>query len=150
MFICAKTPLDALTTYTRAHTCLQPPPKTLEGKDEVTIPQLEKWIMELERHLLAHDDGVETQNQASDLLYHWNYTRADGGQSWNAAGMGTNQTPSDTDGSRLGGNPARADQDASRDERVADLSGRGPTHHEPTRVRYVFSVVAERNCRSPS
>ncbi|KAG8355742.1 hypothetical protein FVEN_g6432 [Fusarium venenatum] len=78
------TPLDAMTTYARAHTCL--PSKNTDDK-EVTVPQLEKWITELERHLLSRDDGIETQNQASDMLYNWNFARSDGGQNWNAAGM---------------------------------------------------------------
>ncbi|KAK4184917.1 hypothetical protein QBC35DRAFT_454779 [Podospora australis] len=70
------TPLDALTTYTRAHSCLtggggddagggdggggtKPKPSDDDEKD-VTIPMLERWIAALERHLLARDDGVET------------------------------------------------------------------------------------------
>ncbi|GAO17330.1 uncharacterized protein UV8b_05560 [Ustilaginoidea virens] len=87
------TPLDALTTYARAHTCLAPPSglgnggNGMEDKDPVTVPKLERWITELERHLLSRDDGVESQNQASDFLYNWNFVRADGGQRWNAAGM---------------------------------------------------------------
>ena len=90
------TPLDALTTYTRAHSCLFPPPAPdpsppglfpSDPPGKVTIPLLEHWIASLERHLLARDDGVETQNQASDMLYNWNYVRVDGGEIWNAAGM---------------------------------------------------------------
>ena len=97
------TPLDAMTTYARAHTCLDPPekPGKPDDKDKVTIPKLEKWITELERHLLARDDGVETQHQATDLLYSWNYARTDGGQTWNAAGMNENSKDPD----RPGGTP---------------------------------------------
>lgn len=55
-----------MTTYSRAHTCLSS--KSTDDK-EVTVPRLDKWITELERHFLSRDDGVETQNQASDMLY---------------------------------------------------------------------------------
>jgi hypothetical protein len=65
------TPLDTMTIYSRVHTCL--PSKNTEDK-EVTVPQLEKWITELQRHLLFRDDSVETQNQASDMLDYWNFT----------------------------------------------------------------------------
>lgn len=90
-------PLDALTTFARAHTCVAPP-EPPEDKEKVTIPKLEKWITALERHLLARDDGVETQNQASDMVYNWNYARTDGGQNWNASGLDTSSTSSDKPG----------------------------------------------------
>jgi hypothetical protein len=72
------TPLDALTTYARAHAD--------SDKEGSTTRKLADYITQLERHLLARDDGVEAQQQASDLLYNWNYLRADGGQEWHSAG----------------------------------------------------------------
>ncbi|KAK3689754.1 hypothetical protein B0T22DRAFT_403811 [Podospora appendiculata] len=78
------TPMDALTTYARAHKLIDP---------AGTPRQLEEYISQLERHLLARDDGVEAQQQATDLLYNWNYLRVDGGQVWNVAGKNDNERP---------------------------------------------------------
>ncbi|KAK6516194.1 hypothetical protein TWF506_006105 [Arthrobotrys conoides] len=71
------TPLDALTTYANAH-------KDIE-KDKTT-KRLEVIISKLEKFLLARDDGVETQFEAADLLYNWNYSRFEGGQRYYVAG----------------------------------------------------------------
>ncbi|KAK6349289.1 hypothetical protein TWF730_010039 [Orbilia blumenaviensis] len=71
------TPLDALTTYADAH-------KDIE-QDETT-KRLEVIIHKLEKFLLARDDGVETQFEAADMLYNWNYSRFEGGQRYYVAG----------------------------------------------------------------
>ncbi|KAK3320291.1 hypothetical protein B0T19DRAFT_493319 [Cercophora scortea] len=78
------TPMDALTTYARAHKLIDP---------TGTPRQLEEYISKLEQHLLARDDGVEAQQQAADLLYNWNYLRVDGGQVWNVAGKNDSERP---------------------------------------------------------
>ncbi|KAF3909804.1 hypothetical protein ABW21_db0201644 [Orbilia brochopaga] len=71
------TPLDALTTYADAH-------KDIENDE--TTKRLEVIISKLEKFLLARDDGVETQFEAADLLYNWNYSRFEGGQRYYVAG----------------------------------------------------------------
>ncbi|KAF3138905.1 hypothetical protein TWF569_008602 [Orbilia oligospora] len=71
------TPLDALTTYADSH-------KDIEK--EGTPKRLETIISKLERYLLARDDGVETQFEAADLLYNWNYLRLEGGQRYYISG----------------------------------------------------------------
>lgn len=71
------TPMDALLSYAHAH----------KDMDPTEFARVEELILKLETHLLARDDGVETQQQALDLLYNWNYVRADGGQAWNIAGQ---------------------------------------------------------------
>ncbi|KAK1829755.1 hypothetical protein QBC39DRAFT_427107 [Podospora conica] len=70
------TPMDSLLSYAHAHKDIDP----------AEFARVEKLILNLETHLLARDDGVETQQQALDMLYNWNYVRADGGQAWNIAG----------------------------------------------------------------
>ncbi|KAF5705177.1 hypothetical protein FMUND_12200 [Fusarium mundagurra] len=75
------TPLNALTTYARAHVQLGDP-----KQEDPTQRQLELWLKKLETLLLARDDGVESQQQAADLLYNWNFVRADGGEVWHASG----------------------------------------------------------------
>ncbi|CAI4214895.1 unnamed protein product [Parascedosporium putredinis] len=76
------TPMDALLAYARAH----------QDIDTKELGRLEELILGLETHLLARDDGVETQQQARDLLYNWNYVRADGGQAWNISGKTTKES----------------------------------------------------------
>ncbi|EGX49227.1 hypothetical protein AOL_s00078g611 [Orbilia oligospora ATCC 24927] len=71
------TPLDALTTYAEAHKDIEQNP---------TIKRLEIIISKLEKFLLIKDDGVETQFEAKDLLYNWNYSRFEGGQRYYVAG----------------------------------------------------------------
>lgn len=71
------TPMDALLSYAHAH----------KDMDPAEFARVEELILKLETHLLARDDGVETQQQALDLLCNWNYVRADGGQAWNIAGQ---------------------------------------------------------------
>lgn len=71
------TPMDALLSYAHAH----------RDMDPAEFARVEELILKLEAHLLARDDGVETQQQALDMLYNWNYVRADGGQAWNIAGQ---------------------------------------------------------------
>ncbi|KAF3908355.1 hypothetical protein AA313_de0208908 [Arthrobotrys entomopaga] len=71
------TPLDALTTYAEAHKDIEKDP---------TIKRLEVIISKLEKFLLIKDDGVETQFEAKDLLYNWNYSRFEGGQRYYVAG----------------------------------------------------------------
>ncbi|KAK6519040.1 hypothetical protein TWF281_003729 [Arthrobotrys megalospora] len=80
------TPLDALTTYADAH-------KDIEK--EKTPKRLETIISKLERYLLARDDGVETQFEAADLLYNWNYLRLEGGQRYYISGGGNTESGAD-------------------------------------------------------
>jgi hypothetical protein len=70
------TPMDALMAYARPHS----------SKDTGVVKELEGLLLELEKHLLARDDGVEAQQQAKDLLYNWNYIRNEGGKSYHVAG----------------------------------------------------------------
>ncbi|KAK5988130.1 hypothetical protein PT974_12270 [Cladobotryum mycophilum] len=70
------TPMDALLTFAHAH----------QDIDPAETADLEELILMLEAHLISRDDGVETQQQALDMLYNWNYLRVDGGQTWNIAG----------------------------------------------------------------
>lgn len=75
------TPMDALITYAKAH----------QEFSSGTEKDLESLLIQLEKHLLSRDDGVEAQQQALDLLYNWNFIRSEGGKRYHFAGSTDNK-----------------------------------------------------------
>ncbi|KAF5712354.1 hypothetical protein FMUND_8448 [Fusarium mundagurra] len=74
------TPLDSLLAHARAHKDLEEEPEHARIVEEA--------LKSLEIELLAGDDDVETRDQASDILYNWNYLRTDGGGRFYLTGPG--------------------------------------------------------------
>lgn len=81
-------PMDALITYLTAR-------KGAE-KDKV-IKKLEEDIIAINSLLHARDDGVESQREAEDMAYNWNFSRAQGGKHYFIAGEDTRGKPTQPD-----------------------------------------------------
>lgn len=94
-------PIDALITYAEAHKDLEPDAvdlveESLQPQKNV-IKQLDEALIALETYLMARDDGVESQTQAADMLYNWNYLRLDGGKQTHIAGNDAGKPMADDD-----------------------------------------------------
>jgi hypothetical protein len=77
VFSVGTTPLDALITYCTA--------RKDKEKDNV-IEKLEEEILAIDSLLHARDDGVEGQREAKDMVYNWNFSRAQAGTHYFLAG----------------------------------------------------------------
>lgn len=83
------TPMDSLITYCTA--------RQGSGQDPPSIARLEENILAIDSLLHARDDGVEGQREAKDIVYNWNFTRAQGGTHYFIAGEDSNGKPTQPD-----------------------------------------------------
>ncbi|KAI1817180.1 hypothetical protein GGS20DRAFT_78567 [Poronia punctata] len=72
------TPLDALMAWVTSSY----QKRKEEGDEDDVISDLERILLHIETLLHAHDDGVDSQIEAADQVYNWNYSRHDGGSSY--------------------------------------------------------------------
>lgn len=66
------TPMDSLLTYIKSHVS----PNVVYGDP---IQQVEQDLLRIQKLLHAHDDGVEGQAEADDIVYNWNFASTSGG-----------------------------------------------------------------------
>lgn len=85
-------PMDSIMTYVSAHQDLQSGENYMQEPQENNTRKLYKALRSLESYLMARDDGVESQLQAVDMLYNWNYMRLSGGDELHIAGQQSKST----------------------------------------------------------
>lgn len=88
------TPLDAVLSYVGTHVNDKIDPNDPKA---VFLKEIEKDLVAIQALLISQDDGVDSQLEAQDLMYNYNYDRAEGGSLWHISGDDGTNKPTNPD-----------------------------------------------------
>jgi len=109
------TPLDALVAYCTARK---------DKEKDTVIEKLEEEILAIDSLLHARDDGVEGQREAKDMVYNWNFSRAQAGTHYFLAGEDDGKQCKQPDESTIA-----ALKELNEYQQVLDACGRAATQY---------------------
>src|SRR6201999_2272896 len=95
------TMLDALIAFAAAHIG-NPPGPTPPGSDPKDIETIEEDLLALSTLLLKQEDDPDSQGEAKDMLYEYNFARTDGGTHWYLSGKDPSGRPSQANRAQIG------------------------------------------------